>query len=340
MSALRKLAAALFGYGAYRIVVDSARRYDFAGKTVVVTGGSRGLGLVMSRQLADEGARLAICSRHEGQLRRAAHELRARGGPVVAETCDLTEPEQLEAFLTHVRRQLGPVDVLINNAGVIQVGPLDVQTEADFEDAMAIHFWAPLRAMEQVLPEMRERGDGRIVNIASFGGRVAVPHLGPYCASKFALVGLSQSFRAELAGQGVYVTTVCPGLMRTGSHRNALFKGRHRAEFAWFSLGASSPVGAMSAERAARQILRACRYGRARATLTLSARAAEIADAIAPEAVASAAALANRLLPDAEGPDSVGERAVEGKKSTSAWSPSMATLLGDRAAERNNELSP
>jgi short-subunit dehydrogenase len=340
MSALRKLAAALFGYGAYRIVVDSARRYDFAGKTVVVTGGSRGLGLVMARQLADEGARLAICSRHEGQLRRAAHELRARGGPVVAETCDLTEPEQLEAFLTHVRRQLGPVDVLINNAGVIQVGPLDVQTEADFEDAMAIHFWAPLRAMEQVLPEMRDRGDGRIVNIASFGGRVAVPHLGPYCASKFALVGLSQSFRAELAGQGVYVTTVCPGLMRTGSHRNALFKGRHRAEFAWFSLGASSPVGAMSAERAARQILRACRYGRARATLTLSARAAEIADAIAPEAVASAAALANRLLPDAEGPDSVGERAVEGKKSTSAWSPSMATLLGDRAAERNNELSP
>jgi NAD(P)-dependent dehydrogenase (short-subunit alcohol dehydrogenase family) len=340
MSALRKLAAALVGYGAYRIVVDSARRYDFAGKTVVVTGGSRGLGLVMARQLADEGARLAICSRHEGQLRRAAHELRARGGPVVAETCDLTEPEQLEAFLTHVRRQLGPVDVLINNAGVIQVGPLDVQTEADFEDAMAIHFWAPLRAMEHVLPEMRDRGDGRIVNIASFGGRVAVPHLGPYCASKFALVGLSQSFRAELAGQGVYVTTVCPGLMRTGSHRNALFKGRHRAEFSWFSLGASSPVGAMSAERAARQILRACRYGRARATLTLSARAAEIADAIAPEAVASAAWLANRLLPDAEGPDSVGERAVEGKKSTSAWSPSMATLLGDRAAERNNELSP
>jgi NAD(P)-dependent dehydrogenase (short-subunit alcohol dehydrogenase family) len=339
MSALRNLAAALVGYGAYRIVVDCTRRFDFAGKSVVVTGGSRGLGLVMARQLADEGARLAICSRHEGQLRRAAHELRARGAPVVAETCDVTKPEQLEAFLIHARRQLGPVDVLINNAGVIRVGPLEVQTEADFEDAMAVHFWAPLRAMEHVLPEMRERGDGRIVNIASFGGRVAVPHLGPYCASKFALVGLSQSFRAELAREGVYVTTICPGLMRTGSHRHALFKGRHRAEFAWFSLGASAPVGAMSAERAARQILRACRYGRARATLTLAARAAEIADALAPEAVASAAALANRLLPGAEGPDSVGEEAIEGRHSTSAWSPSVATVLGDRAAARNNELT-
>jgi NAD(P)-dependent dehydrogenase (short-subunit alcohol dehydrogenase family) len=340
MSALRKLAAAAVGYAAYRVVVDSARRFDFAGRTVVVTGGSRGLGLVMSRQLADDGARLAICSRHEGQLRRAAHELRARGGPVIAETCDITKPEQLEAFLIHARRQLGPVDVLINNAGVIQVGPLEVQTEADFEDAMAVHFWAPLQAMQHVLPEMRKRGDGRIVNIASFGGRVAVPHLGPYCASKFALVGLSQSFRTELAREGIYVTTICPGLMRTGSHRHALFKGRHRAEYAWFSVGASAPLGAMSAERAARQILRACRYGRARATLSLTARAAEIADAIAPEAVASATALANRMLPDAGGADSIGEEAVEGRESTSAWSPSVATLLGDLAAARNNELTP
>jgi NAD(P)-dependent dehydrogenase (short-subunit alcohol dehydrogenase family) len=335
-----KVAAAFAAYGAYRAVTAFARHYDFAGKTVVITGGSRGLGLVLARQLADEGARLAICSRHEDQLRRAAHELRGRGTRVVSEPCDLTQTEQVAAFFAQVRRALGPVDVLINNAGIIEVGPLETMTLVDYEETLAIHFWAPLRTMEQVLPDMRERGGGRIVNIASFGGRVAVPHLAPYCASKFALVGLSHSYRSELAREGIYVTTICPGLMRTGSHRHALFKGRHRAEYTWFSLGASAPVGAMSAERAASQILRACRYGRAQATLSLPARFAEIADVLAPELVADLTSVVARLLPTTDGPDNVGPAAIEGEYSASAWSPSLATLLGERAAVRNNETTP
>jgi NAD(P)-dependent dehydrogenase (short-subunit alcohol dehydrogenase family) len=334
------LAALTAAYGAYRAVTAYSRRFDFAGKTVVITGGSRGLGLVLARQLADQGARLAICSRHEDQLRRAAHELRGRGARVVSEPCDLTDPEQVATFFAHVRRQLGPVDVLINNAGVIGVGPLEMMTAVDYAETMGIHFWAPLRTMEQVLPDMRASGGGRIVNIASFGGRVAVPHLAPYCASKFALVGLSHGYRAELAREGIYVTTVCPGLMRTGSHRHALFKGRHRAEYTWFSLGASAPVGAMAAERAAAQILRACRYGKAQATLSLPARAAEIAAAIAPELIADLTSLVVRALPSTDGPDNIGAAKAEGQDSTSAWSPSLATVLGERAAVRNNEATP
>src|SRR6185503_4123757 len=120
-----------------------------------------------------------------------------------------------------------------------------------------------------VLPEMRARREGRIVNITSIGGKISVPHLLPYSASKFALVGLSEGLRAELAKDGIVVTTICPGLMRTGSPRNATFKGQHRAEYAWFSIGDSLPVTAMSADRAARQILTACKRGEAEVVLSV-----------------------------------------------------------------------
>src|SRR5262249_49606137 len=146
--------------------------------------------------------------------------------------CDLENPDEIENFFERIRREIGSVDVLINNAGIIEVGPLDTMDLADYANAMQVHFWAPLLCIEHVLPDMRRRGEGRIVNISSIGGEIGVPHLAPYCASKFALNGLSQSLRAELAGEGIYVTTVCPGLMRTGSPRNALFKGKHRAEYA------------------------------------------------------------------------------------------------------------
>src|SRR5690606_14455407 len=116
---------------------------------------------------------------------------------------DLTDPADLADFVDHVRRSLGPVDVLINNAGVIQVGPAACMTSADFEEAMAVHLWAPMRAIDMVAPMMIARGSGRIVNIASIGGDISVPHLLPYCVSKFALVALSQGLRAELAHRGV-----------------------------------------------------------------------------------------------------------------------------------------
>jgi NAD(P)-dependent dehydrogenase (short-subunit alcohol dehydrogenase family) len=322
-------------YAAYRFAVARAREFGFSGRVVVITGGSRGLGLILARQLADEGARLAIAARDGEELRRAGNELSARAAQLFAQTCDVTDAEQLTAFLAEVRAELGPVDVLINNAGIMQVGPLETMTGDDFQEALKLHFWAPLRAISLVLPDMRRRGEGRIVNISSIGGAMAVPHMLPYCASKFALTGLSEGLRTELAKDGVYVTTVCPGLMRTGSPRHAWFKGRHREEYAWFSIGGSLPLLSMNAERAAEQIINACRYGRARVTLSLPAKAAVAIRALAPELLADVNALVGRLLPR---PGGVGTKAVEGAESTSAWSPSWLTLLGERAAVANNEL--
>lgn len=288
------------GCGAYlfgRTLVSYSRKYDFADRTVIVTGGSRGLGLVIARQLASEGARVAICARDEHELDRALVDLLNYGPHIFAGTCDITDPQQVSNFVEDVRLQFGPVDVLINNAGIIQVGPVETMTQADYEAAMDMHFWAPLRMIHHVLPDMRKRRQGRIVNISSIGGKLAVPHLGPYSASKFALVGLSQGLRSELTKDNIYVTTVSPGMMRTGSPRNAWFKGRHREEYTWFTLTAATPLVSLSAERAASKILEACRYGQADITLSTSAKLAARLNILAPNLTADLLSLANRLLP-------------------------------------------
>jgi short-subunit dehydrogenase len=234
-----------------------------------------------------------------------------------------------------VTNRFGQIDVLINNAGVIQVGPIEVMTHDDFERAMQAHFWAPLHTILAVLPSMRQRGQGRIVNISSIGGKIAVPHLVPYSASKFALVGLSKGLRTELMKDGIVVTTVCPGLMRTGSPRNADFKGQHRFEYAWFSISDALPLLTVSAENAARQIVRACKRGQAELVISIPAKIAVLFDALLPGAMSRMLAAVNQILPDAGG---AGTERVKGRDSTSAWSPSWLTTLNDEAAVRNNEL--
>lgn len=325
------------GVGATALTTALARRrnaYSFRNRIVVITGGSRGLGLVMARQLAEEGALLAICAREIEEVEEAARELMQRGARVYYAACDVSERSDLARFFAGVRRELGPIDVLINNAGIIQVGPQACMTRQDYEEALKVHFWGPWQAINQVLPEMQRRRAGRIVNIASIGGKLAVPHLLPYCSSKFALVGLSEGLRVELAREGIVVTTVCPGLMRTGSPRNALFKGQHQAEYAWFSIGGSLPLVSMNAERAARQIINACRYGRAELILSLPARLAVAVQGLAPGLVSGVETLVNATLP---APGGIGPEQRLGRESTSRWSPSWITVLNEKAASRNNE---
>ncbi|HEV2706478.1 MAG TPA: SDR family NAD(P)-dependent oxidoreductase [Pyrinomonadaceae bacterium] len=326
------------GLGALFVARAAVRRiggYDFRGKTVLITGSSRGLGLVLARELAKEGARLAICARDRVELERARDDLAARGAEVFAFPCDVTDRAQVEELVEVVTSHFGAIDVLVNNAGVIQVGPVEVMTLADYEEAMRTHFWGPLYATLAVLPAMRARGEGRIVNISSIGGKIGIPHLVPYSASKFALTGLSEALRAELSKDGIVVTTVCPGLMRTGSPRNAIFKGQHRAEYAWFSISDALPVTSIQAERAARQIIAATRRGDAEVILTIQAVLAVKFRQLFPEVTADLLELVNRLLP---APGGIGRRRARGKDSQSELSPSLLTTLGDRAAVRNNEM--
>jgi short-subunit dehydrogenase len=223
----------------------------------------------------------------------------------------------------------------VNNAGVIEVGPIETITREDYEEAMLAHFWGPLNIIEAFVPTMRARREGRVVNISSVGGKISVPHLLPYCASKFALTGLSEGLRAELERDNVLVTTVCPGLMRTGSPRNAYFKGKHRAEYAWFSISDSLPVLSTSAEHAAKRIVDACRTGEAEVVFPLLTQVAVKLHGLFPGATAEVLSLVNRALPNADG---VGTRKLRGAESESAASPSPLTVLGDRAAETHNQV--
>ena len=293
-------AAAVGAVVAVRAAMRNARAISLRNRSVIVTGGSRGLGLVLARELVREGARVAICARDPEELERAAADLEERGGEVVALVCDVTDQGQVEAMVRTVRERFGGVDVLINNAGVIQVGPSERMELDDYEEAMRTHFWGPLYTTLAVLPLMRARGAGRIVNISSIGGKISVPHLLPYSASKFALVGLSEGMRATLARENVVVTTVCPGLMRTGSARHATLRGQRRAEYAWFSVVDSLPLLSASAERSARRIVDALRHGDAELVLPGLAWLQVKLHALFPALAADVTALLERALPEAE----------------------------------------
>jgi short-subunit dehydrogenase len=203
---------------------------------------------------------------------------------------------------------------------------------------MLTHFWGPLYTMTAAIPYMRRAGAGRIVNNSSIGGKIAVPHLVPYSASKFALGGLSEGIRAELARHNIVVTTVYPGLMRTGSPVNAMFKGQRPQEYAWFAISDSLPLATISAERASRQIINACRYGDAELIIGVQAKWAVLARHMAPELFLNTMELINQLLP---GPSrSEGDQAKRGRESESAAAGPNQPLTAAtyRAAEKNNEM--
>lgn len=329
-AALLTAAAAAAMYAARR-----QRRADFANKNVLIAGGSRGLGLELAREFAKQGANLILLARDGEQLADVKRELESRGTRVWTTVCNVANETQVRGAMTRLVSELGRIDVLVNNAGIIQVGPAEHMKREDFEAAMNVHYWGPLHLMQAIIPLMKNRRWGRIVNIASIGGKIAVPHLAPYVASKFALVGLSEALRVELAKDGIYVTTVCPGLMRTGSHLNAFFKGQQRKEFAVFSIANASPLLSTSSGAAARQIVEACRYGTAEIIITPQARAARLVNSLLPNVTAEIMGLISRILPGPAG--SEGDKLKRGWESRSLMAPGLMTQAADRASIENKE---
>jgi NAD(P)-dependent dehydrogenase (short-subunit alcohol dehydrogenase family) len=308
----------------------------------VVVGASRGLGLLIARELDREGFRVVIAARNPEELARAAEQLRADGARVATDVCDVTDNAQVEALVARTETEVGPIEVMICVAGIIHVGPLVSQTRANFEAAVDTMLWGPVNAALAVVPRMRERGRGRIGVITSVGGRIAAPHLLPYSTAKFGAVGFTRGLRAELAGTGVSVTSVEPGLMRTGSHLGASFIGDHGREYAWFAAAASMPLLSIDAERAAGRIVRGILAGRAVVTVTPLAIVAPRVDALFPGLASAILGLTVRLLPDAPGtPESTeavtGWQASERLTRRGRFAVNRLSALGRSAARRFNE---
>jgi NAD(P)-dependent dehydrogenase (short-subunit alcohol dehydrogenase family) len=294
------LASGALALAAGRWAWQRRRAETLRGKVALITGGSRGLGHLLARLAGEEGARVVICARDAVELERARLNLVERGVDVLALPCDVSDPDDVRRLVAQAVRHFGAIDVLVNNAGVIQVGPLDDMRLEDFREAMDVNFWGGVHATLAALPYMRNQRSGRIVNITSIGGKIAMPHLLPYDCAKFAALGFSEGLRAELRKDRIAVVTVIPGLMRTGSSTSAVFKGNTEEEFTWFSGLARSHFFAMDARRAARRIVRAMASGDGEVVLGWQAKAARITKDLFPNLTTRMLALVDRVLP-AEG---------------------------------------
>lgn len=313
------------------------RATDLSGKVVLITGSSRGLGFALAREFARHGARLVICARHEESLQTARAALeRDSGAEVLAVPCDISQREQVERLVRLATERFGQIDVLVNNAGIIMVGPAETMTIADYEEALGSIFWGAVYATFAVLPAMRARGSGHITNITSIGGKVSVPHLLPYSAAKFALVGFSEGLRAEVAKHGIRVTTIAPGLMRTGSPPNAWFKGKHDEEYTWFSLSDNLPATSISARRAAKTIVAATRRGAAEVILSPQAKLLAWFHGLLPGTTSDILALIDRFLP---APGGIGHDRATGWESRTAITRSFLNALGHHAEHELNQYA-
>jgi NAD(P)-dependent dehydrogenase (short-subunit alcohol dehydrogenase family) len=274
------------------------------GQVVLITGGSTGLGLALAHRFGKAGLKLVLAARNADELATARGELLSAGSvanedDILLVDCDVSDKQQAAGLIAAAMKGFGHIDILINNAGVIEVGPAVNQPIEAYESAMAIDFFGALYATYATLPFFLRKGSGTIVNISSIGGKVAVPHLLPYVAAKFALTGFSEGLHAELRNRGILVTTVCPGLMRTGGETRAHFRGQVDKEKAWFQTSARTPLLSASVKYAADRIFDAVKLRRSEITITPQAWLAARFAGCAPETTQALCSLINNhLLPD------------------------------------------
>ncbi len=334
---MKKLLIAAGTLTAAELLLRSWRRYPVRGKVALITGSSRGFGLAIAEQFARAGARVVLTARDQVALGRARNLLLERGAAladnVIAFPCDVRERAEVEKLIAHVEGHWGRIDVLVNNAGIISIGPVESQPVEAYEDAIRTNYLSMVYTSLAVLPKMLARRDGAIVNITSIGGKVAIPHLLPYSGSKFAAVGFSEGLGAEVRAKGVRVTTVTPGLLRTGSPRNTKVVGKRAEEFRWFNLGDSLPGLSRDAYAAAGRVLRAAETAETELSITPQAALMARLYPLAPALASRLSSLTNRFLP---GPDPKENQPLPASTATEKDLHSL-TGLGRKAEEAWNE---
>lgn len=287
----------LLGLFLIRTLIHFFNKMPLKGKVVLITGGSRGIGLCLANRIAQENATVIICARSNEELDEVKRKIKSEGKVIHSFVCDVTNQQQVSQMVQMVHDCFGKIDLLINNAGVIEVGHFKSMDEKDFQEALAVDFWGSVQTTFEVLPEMILRREGRIATISSIGGIVPIPHLLPYSSAKFAIRGFSEGLSTEASSYGVKVITINPGLMRTGSFLNARIKAQHEKEYTWFSLASTLPLFSMDTERAAKKILRAIRLGKRTVTLGFPAQSLRLIYAFFPSTTLRVLSWVNRIFP-------------------------------------------
>lgn len=187
----------------------------FAGKVALVTGGGRGIGAEIARSLAREGAAVAVSARTESEVKKVVKDIVTAGGRARHFVADLSEPSAGPALVQRVQDDLGPIDFLINNAGVASSAPVAKISLDEWNRIFAINVTATFLCTQAALPGMIERGAGRVVNIASVAARFGARYIAAYAASKHAVLGFTRCLAAEVAPHGITANAVCPGFVDT-----------------------------------------------------------------------------------------------------------------------------
>jgi NAD(P)-dependent dehydrogenase (short-subunit alcohol dehydrogenase family) len=208
---------------------------ELTGRVAIVTGGGRGIGRAIALELASVGASVAVVARSVDQTAETVEEIVKFGGLAVAVPADVSDPESVERMIRDVVRALGPVDLLVNNAGVSgPFGPIAETDPAEWWRCQEVNLRGPLLCTRAVLPGMVARRRGRIINVASGAGTIAIPYLSAYVVSKTALIRLTEILAAEIAGYGIRVFAIEPGTVRTAMAEYALQSEAGRRWLPWF----------------------------------------------------------------------------------------------------------
>lgn len=272
-------------------------------KSVIITGGSRGLGLALAREFVKEGSLVTLIARDSAELQRAKNNLETLClterylGEVFITPCDVTKKEEVEVAFSQVESRFGKIDYLINNAGALSAGPFDTMEIEDFEAQLKLHVISVIQAIKLVTPFFKKNKKGHIVNISSLGGLMPIPHMTSYATSKYALTGFTESVMSELAMDNISITGVYPGLMRTGSPIQAVFKGDHEKEFSVFSAGDMIPGVSVSAEYAAKTIIKGIKSGESEIIISSMAKINNFAHHNFPQTFSFLLKLMTPLLP-------------------------------------------
>jgi NAD(P)-dependent dehydrogenase (short-subunit alcohol dehydrogenase family) len=279
------------------------RPYSYRGKVALVTGGSRGFGLALAQGLLRQGAIVTLLARNKDELLRAQNICESEGYPrpeIIA--ADITDPASVKGAVNKVFAAHGRLDILVNNAGAIAAGPFQAMQLEEFQAQLNVHLLCHISMIQAALPYLEATGQGRIINTCSMGGRVPVPYMSTYAASKFALAGFCGSAGTELEAKGIHVTTAFPSLMRTGSPIQAVFKGDSEKNYALFLAGDLSPVS-LGADLAAEKVLGAARLRKREAFTSPMSKPQILLSQVFPEIFFGFSAAATKLLPDGTSPD-------------------------------------
>ena len=248
-----------------------------AGRTAIITGASSGIGQAVARELAEERANVVLASRNRKKLEALALDLVSLPGRTLVVPTDVTDRLAVEALVRKTGEEFGGVDILINNAGAGLFAPIAGGNPENMRRLFEVNFWGAINCIQAAVPYMQAQGRGHIVNVASIAAKVAAPYLGMYSATKFALSAVSDSLRSELAGSGIGVSTVYPGLTQTSFMENMTQE---------VEVPAMPPVARfVGSESVARRIVQSIRLGLRDAYISPEDIAAVALNTIAPQLV-------------------------------------------------------